>query len=225
MPATLTLGCNTYQLNPPTQPVTACYDSQGWSVSSTNGSTIKDLTLLASQDPAQTVTFKSSVDGLTARLGTGANGDGTDRLVFQQSVTRSNINTGMPISTAGDEVRFQNTVTLTTVNTSVRNDTIVFASSSTNGTTINAGAGSDSIQFTSSAKVGSGTVINLGANDNAADTISVAAKSTFAGSGIVINNFRENQDVILAGGPISPTVIRNQAEANAFFGSGVTLNS
>lgn len=224
MPATLTLGCNTYQLNPPSQPIAACFDAKGWSVSSTDGSTIKDLTLLASQDPAQTVTFKSSVDGLTARMATGVNGDGTDRLIFQQSVSRSNISTGMPISTTGDEVRFQNTVSLTTVTTSVRNDTIVFASSSTTGTTVNAGAGSDSIQFTSSAKVASGTVINLGANDNAADTISVAARSTFAGSGIVINNFRENQDVILAGDSISPAVIRNQAEANAFFGSGVTLN-
>jgi hypothetical protein len=97
----------------------------------------------------------------------------------------------MPISTGGEKVMFQNAVGPSTVTTSVRNDTIVFASS-------------DSIQFTSSTKLGSGTVINLGANDNAADTISVAARSSFAGSGIVINNFRENQDVILAGDSISP---------------------
>jgi hypothetical protein len=53
----------------------------------------------------------------------------------------------------------------------------------------------------------------------------MAAKSTFSGSGIVINNFMENQDVILVGNAVSPTEIRNQAEANAFFGKGVTLNS
>jgi len=99
---------------------------------------------------------------------------------------------------------FQNAVGPSTVTTSVRNDTIVFASSSTLSTTVHAGASSDSIQLTSSTKLGSGTVINLGANDNAADTISVAARSSFAGSGIVINNFRENQDVILAGDSISP---------------------
>jgi hypothetical protein len=191
MPATLTLRCNTYQLNLPRQPITAFFDAQGWSVSSTDGKTSKDLTLLASPDPAQTVTFKSSVDGLTARMATGVNGDGSDRLIFQQSITRSNFSTGMPISTGGEKVMFQNAVGPSTVTTSVRNDTIVFASS-------------DSIQFTSSTKLGSGTVINLGANDNAADTISVAARSSFAGSGIVINNFRENQDVILAGDSISP---------------------
>jgi hypothetical protein len=191
MPATLRLRCNTYQLNLPSQPITAFFDAQGWSVSSTDGKTSKDLTLLASPDPAQTVTFKSSVDGLTARMATGVNGDGSDRLIFQQSVTHSNFSTGMPISTGGEKVMFQNAVGPSTVTTSVRNDTIVFASS-------------DSIQFTSSTKLGSGTVINLGANDNAADTISVAARSSFAGSGIVINNFRENQDVILAGDSISP---------------------
>jgi hypothetical protein len=124
-------------------------------------------------------------------MATGVNGDGSERLIFQQSVTRSNFSTGMPISTGGEKVMFQNAVGPSTVTTSVRNDTIVFASS-------------DSIQFTSSTKLGSGTVINLGANDNAADTISVAARSSFAGSGIVINNFRENQDVILAGDSISP---------------------
>lgn len=173
---------------------------------------------------AQTVTLNSSVDGLNANLSTGANGDGTDRLFFQKSVTNSRIITGTPVSTGGDEVRFQNAVTLATVTTDIRNDTIVFASSTTNGTTINASGGSDSIQFTSTARVGAGTVINLG-NDAVADTVSVAAKSTFSGSGIVINNFKENQDVILVGNAVSPTEIRNQAEANAFFGKGVTLNS
>ena len=204
MPAILTLRCNTDQLNPPRQPITAFFDAQGWSVSSTDGKTSKDLTLLASPDPAQTVTFKSNVDGLTARMATGVNGDGSDRLIFQQSITRSNFSTGMPISTGGEKVMFQNAVGPSTVTTSVRNDTIVFASSSTSGTLVDAGASSDSIQLTSSTKLGSGTVINLGANDNAADTISVAARSSFAGSGIVINNFRENQDVILAGDSISP---------------------
>jgi len=204
MPAILTLRCNTDQLNPPRQPITAFFDAQVWSVSSTDGKTSKDLTLLASPDPAQTVTFKSNVDGLTARMATGVNGDGSDRLIFQQSITRSNFSTGMPISTGGEKVMFQNAVGPSTVTTSVRNDTIVFASSSTSGTLVDAGASSDSIQLTSSTKLGSGTVINLGANDNAADTISVAARSSFAGSGIVINNFRENQDVILAGDSISP---------------------
>jgi hypothetical protein len=204
MPAILTLRCNTDQLNPPRQPITAFFDAQVWSVSSTDGKTSKDLTLLASPDPAQTVTFKSNVDGLTARMATGVNGDGSDRLIFQQSITRSNFSTGMPISTGGEKVMFQNAVGPSTVTTSVRNDTIVFASSSTLSTTVHAGASSDSIQLTSSTKLGSGTVINLGANDNAADTISVAARSSFAGSGIVINNFRENQDVILAGDSISP---------------------
>ena len=137
-------------------------------------------------------------------MATGVNGDGSDRLIFQQSVTHSNFSTGMPISTGGEKVMFQNAVGPSTVTTSVRNDTIVFASSSTSGTIVDAGASSDSIQFTSSTKLGSGTVINLGDNDNAADTISVAARSSFAGSGIVINNFRENQDVILAGDSISP---------------------
>jgi hypothetical protein len=224
MSATLTLGCNTYQLNPPATPVTACYDSMGWSVSSTNGGTITQLTVNAIQDPAQQVTFKSNVDALTANFGSGVNGDGTDRLIFQGTVGRSLISTGSGLPLAGDEVRFNSSVTQTTLNTSIRNDTIVFANSTTNGTTINAFAGSDSIQFTSSARVGPATVINLGI-DSVADTISVAAKSTFAGSGIVINNFKVGQDVILAGTSATPTTIRNQAEANAFFGSGVTLNS
>ena len=67
-----------------------------------------------------------------------------------------------------------------------------------------------------------GTVINLGRADRSIDTVSVAAKSTFQGAGVVINNFEVGRDVLLA----PNTVIRNQSEANAYFGSGsVTLNS
>jgi hypothetical protein len=158
MPATLTLRCNTYQLNPPTQPITACYDAQGWSVSSTDGSTIKNLTLLASQDPGPDRHIKLQRRWPQCQPQHRRERGWHRSSVFQKSVTNSRIITGTPVSTGGDEVRFQNAVTLATVTTDIRNDTIVFASSTTNGTTINASGGSDSIQFTSTARVGAGTL-------------------------------------------------------------------
>jgi hypothetical protein len=222
MPATLTLGCNSYTLNPSDSPVQATYSGADWYITTKDCNPIEHTSVLASEAPDQNLIFEVDVIGLSANVSTGANGDGQDRLLFKGNVTRSTVVTGNPISQAGDSVSFERSVTLSTITTSVKNDTVLFASSSTAGTTVNLGAGIDSISFTSINKVEARTVINLGRADRSIDTVSVAAKSTFQGAGVVINNFEVGRDVLLA----PNTVIRNQSEANAYFGSGsVTLNS
>lgn len=94
-------------------------------------------TVLASEAAEQSPIVEVGVNGLAANVSTETNGYGQDRLLFKSNATRLTVVTDNPISLAGDSIFFECPVTRSTITTTVKNDTVLFASSSTADTTVN----------------------------------------------------------------------------------------
>ena len=232
--ATLTLGLNTFTLNPPSgSGVTVTNPSSARFEVSTSSTAVTPLVVNTSTNPSQstpshTVTFKTALGSVNVdtTLSDPNVIDAGDRISFEQNVASAKVQAGDPtrraFSASGDTVTFSGTLGAdSSILTGSGRDSIVFASNAANayqGTVgqalVNAGSGADSIRFSSSTVVGSNILIDFGTQGNSdLDILFSAARSTFQNSGLQIRNFTQGFDQVRIGS----STLRTQAEINTFF--------
>jgi hypothetical protein len=232
--ATLTLGLNTFLLNPPSgSGVTVTNPSSANFTVSTSSPAVSPLVVNTSTSPSQssgshTVTFKTALDTVSVDTTLAAPNvlDTGDSITFEQNVTSAQVKAGDPnrttYSSPGDTVTFSGTLGAnSSILTGSGRDSIVFANNATNayqGTAgqalVNAGTGADSIRFSSSTRVGPNILIDFGTQGNSdLDILFGAARSTFQSSGLQIRNFTQGFDQVRVGS----STLRTQAEINTFF--------
>lgn len=115
-------------------------------------------------------------------------------------------------ASSASSVEYSSGVTFngTTYRGTARGDSISFINSVSEGTQVVLGRGGDSISFGGTARIGAGTVVDLGA-DGSIDRLVIASEELVKGSGLRVLNFQDGVDKLTVGG----VTYNSRAEAAA----------